>query len=230
MRILLVEDEQYLADAVAHILKREGYLVDIANDGETGLGYALKDVYDIIILDNMLPRLVGTEVLKRLRAKHIATPIIMLSAKSQTIDKVDGLNAGADDYLAKPFKTAELLARLQALLRRHDHGVESTDITVGDLTVSRESMEMSHGDKRINLTAKEFAIIEHLATNVGKVVSKEALYFRAWGQTTFVEGSYVFAYISYIRNKLKKIGSKVTITSVRRAGYQLMTHDEVTSV
>lgn len=230
MRILLVEDEQYLADAVAHILKREGYLVDIANDGETGLGYALKDVYDIIILDNMLPRLVGTEVLKRLRAKHIATPIIMLSAKSQTIDKVDGLNAGADDYLAKPFKTAELLARLQALLRRHDHGVESTDITVGDLTVSCESMEMSHGDKRINLTAKEFAIIEHLATNVGKVVSKEALYFRAWGQTTFVEGSYVFAYISYIRNKLKKIGSKVTITSVRRAGYQLMTHDEVTSV
>ena len=222
MRILLVEDEQYLADAIAHILKRNGYDVDIANDGETGLNYALKDVYDIIILDNMLPLLVGTEVLRRLRSKHIATPVIMLSAKSQTADKVDGLNAGADDYLAKPFKTAELLARLQALMRRHDHGTESTDIKVGDLTVSRETMEMLCGRERIKLTAKEFAIIEQLASNSGKVVSKEALYFRAWGQTTFVEGSYVFAYISYLRNKLKKIGSKMVIKSVRRAGYQLV--------
>ena len=222
MRILLVEDEQYLADAIAHILKRNGYDVDVAADGELGLAYALKDVYDAIILDNMLPLLAGTEVLRRLRAKHIATPILMLSAKSQATDKVEGLNAGADDYLAKPFKTAELLARLQALMRRHDHGTESTDITVGDLVISRDTMEVSCADNRVKLTAKEFAILEHLASSAGKVVSKEALYFRAWGQTTFVEGSYVFAYISYLRNKLKKIGSKMVIKSVRRAGYQLV--------
>ena len=222
MRILLVEDEQYLADAIAHILKRNGYDVDVAADGELGLAYALKDVYDAIILDNMLPLLAGTEVLRRLRAKHIATPILMLSAKSQATDKVEGLNAGADDYLAKPFKTAELLARLQALMRRHDHGTESTDITVGDLVISRDTMEVSCADNRVKLTAKEFAILEHLASSAGKVISKESLYFRAWGQTTFVEGSYVFAYISYLRNKLKKIGSKMVIKSVRRAGYQLV--------
>ena len=222
MRILLVEDEQYLADAIAHILKRNGFEVDVAADGEIGLTYALKDVYDAIVLDNMLPLLAGTEVLKRLRAKHVTTPILMLSAKSQTTDKVEGLNAGADDYLAKPFKTAELLARLQALMRRHDHGTESTDIVVGDIVISRDTMEVACGDKRVTLTAKEFAILEHLASSAGKVVSKEALYFRAWGQTTFVEGSYVFAYVSYLRNKLKKIGSQVSITSVRRAGYRLM--------
>lgn len=222
MRILLVEDEKYLSDAIAHILKRNGYSVDVADDGQTGLDYALEDVYDVIILDNMLPRLAGTEVLRRLRSKQISTPILMLSAKSETVDKVEGLNAGADDYLAKPFKTAELLARLQALMRRHDHSPVSTDIEVGDLVISRETMKMSCGNESVKLTAKEFDVLEHLATSVGKVVSKEALYFRTWGQTTFVEGSYIFAYISYIRNKLKKIKSRVKIESVRRVGYRLV--------
>lgn len=222
MRILLVEDEKYLADAIAHILKRDGYAVDVASDGQMGLDYAFNDVYDAIILDNMLPRLAGTEVLRRLRHKGVSTPILMLSAKSETTDKVEGLNAGADDYLAKPFKTAELLARLQALMRRHDHGQASNDILVGDLVISRDTMQISRGKKQLKLTAKEFDVLEYLATNPGKVISKEALYFRAWGQTTFVEGSYVFAYVSYVRGKLKKLKSSVKIESVRRAGYRLV--------
>lgn len=221
MRVLLVEDEQYLADAVAHILKRNKYEVDVASDGELGLAYALKDVYDVIVLDNMLPLLSGVEILRRLREKHNNTPILMLSAKSETTDKVEGLNAGADDYLAKPFKTAELLARLQALMRRHEHDVESSDVRVGDLVISRDTMSVACGDTRTQLTTKEFDVLEYLATSQGKVVSKEALYFRAWGQTTFVEDSYVFAYVSYLRQKLKHIGSEVKITSVRRAGYRL---------
>lgn len=222
MRILLVEDEQYLADAIAHILKRNGYSVDVVHDGEVGLEYAQKDIYEAIILDNMLPRLTGVEVLQRLRAKHVTVPILMLSAKSETADKVEGLNAGADDYLAKPFKTVELLARLQALMRRHGHGVDSTDIAVGDLVISRDTMQLSCADNHIKLTAKEFDVLEPLALNPGKVISKDALYYRAWGQTTFVEGSYVFAYVSYIRSKLKKIKSTVVIESVRRAGYRLV--------
>lgn len=222
MRILLVEDEKYLADAIAHILKREGFAVDVVHDGQSGLDYALKDIYDAVVLDNMLPMLAGTEVLRILRDRHVTTPILMLSAKSETTDKVEGLKAGADDYLAKPFKTAELLARLQALMRRHDHGTESKDIQFGDLVISRDTMYVSCGDKQVKLTAKEFDVLEYLVLSAGKVVSKEALYYRAWGQTTFVEGSYVFAYISYLRNKLKKIGSKMVIKSVRRAGYQLV--------
>lgn len=225
MRVLLVEDERYLAEALVHLLKRAGYEADWAEDGEAGLRFARNDVYDIIILDNMLPKLSGIEVLRSLRKEKSTTPILMLSAKSETTDKVEGLEVGADDYLAKPFKTNELIARLRAITRRHEHGTAKDSMQVGDLTISMNNRTIAKEDAIVELTAKEYDIFDMLVQSQGKLVHTEALFRRAWGSTVFVEPTYIYAYISYLRAKLKQLGSYAKIKAVRGVGYKLITEN-----
>lgn len=225
MRVLLVEDEQYLAEAVQHLLKRSGYEVDVAADGETGLSYARNDAYDVIILDNMLPKMSGIEILRALRRESYETPVLMLSAKSEVMDKVEGLEVGADDYLAKPFKTDELIARIRAITRRHGH-TKNDQIVIGDLIISTNDKSVSCNATRVELTDKEYQILDMLASYTGKPVHTEALFRRAWGSEIYVEPKYVSVYISYLRSKLKSIGSTAQIKATRHIGYRLTSGGE----
>jgi len=226
MRVLLVEDEQYLAEAIQHLLKRSGYAVDIASDGEMGLNLARSDVYGAIILDNMLPKLSGVKVLRTLRKEQHSTPILMLSAKSEVDDKVEGLEVGADDYLAKPFKTSELIARLRAIVRRHTHDQTGNGVVLGDLVLTPDTRSLHCGDKSVDLTAKEYDLLDMLASRTGKIVSTEVLFHRAWGADLFVEPRHVSVYMSHLRGKLADIGSISKIIAVRGIGYKLMTGGE----
>lgn len=221
MRILIVEDTEYLASAVAHILKRGKHEVDVAHDGETGLKYARSGVYDAIVLDNMLPKLTGVEISRLLRQEKAITPIIIISAKTEVDDRIDGLDAGADDYLIKPFKTSELLARIRALTRRSHHQLDGSEITAGNVTLHPETSSISTPSGNETLTAKEFLLLEQLAASNGKIVSKEALFHRAWGYELFSEDTYVEVYVSYLRKKLRLIAANVTIKAVRGLGYIL---------
>lgn len=221
MRILLVEDEQYLAEAIQHLLKRSGYVADIASDGETGLSLARSDAYGAIILDNMLPKLSGIEILRTLRKERNSTPILMLSAKSEVNDKVEGLEVGADDYLAKPFKTSELIARLRAIVRRHTYNHMDNEVVIGDLVLSPDTRSLHCGNKSINLTVKEYDLIDMLGARMGKIVSTEVLFHRAWGADIFVEPRHVSVYMSYLRHKLADIGSTSNIVAIRGIGYKL---------
>lgn len=221
MRILVVEDTKHLAEAVSHILKKSGAEVDVADDGATGLEYARSDIYDCIVLDNMLPRLSGVEVIQALRKDKITVPIIILSAKSETEDRVEGLDAGADDYLVKPFKVSELLARIRALTRRSRPKLETPETVVGNLTLHPSSAEISTAQAKVNLTAKEFLLLEQLAGQENKIVSKESLFYRAWGHEMFSEDKYVEVYISYIRRKLRAVSANLKIESRRGLGYRL---------
>lgn len=223
MRVLLVEDEHYLAEAIQHLLKRSGYAVDVASDGEIGLDLARSDVYGAIILDNMLPKLSGVEVLRTLRREKSIIPILMLSAKSEVDDKVEGLEVGADDYLAKPFKTSELIARLRAIMRRHTHDQTGNGVVIGDFVLSPETRSLHCGDKNINLTAKEYDLLDMLGARVGKIVPTEALFHRTWGADIFVEPRHVSVYMSHLRRKLTDIDSTSKIIAVRGIGYKLIT-------
>lgn len=216
MRILYVEDEKYLADAVIHVLEKSGISVDHAADGEEGLKLATKPIYDAIVLDIMLPKLSGLEILKDLREQKIKTPIIMLSALSQVEDKIKGLNYGADDYLAKPFKTQELVARLRALVRRPALQAEKI-ISYGDLYYNIEERSLND----IHLSEKKAAIIETLIKNPDHVQSKEYLLTHVWGTDSAGEDNYVEVYISYLRKKLEKLKSSVKIKTIRSLGYKL---------
>lgn len=225
MRILIVEDTEYLAEAVAHVLKRGHHEVDIAHDGVTGLTYARSGVYDAIVLDYMLPRLSGIEVSRTLRRESIPTPVIMVSARSEVDDRIDGLDAGADDYLVKPFKVDELLARIRALTRRNRQQIDGKARSIGNVTLSPETSSISTSEGTELLTAKEFLLFEQLALCAGKIVSKEALFRRAWGHELFSEDAYVEVYISYLRKKLKKVSARLRITAVRGLGYVLKEGD-----
>ena len=220
MNVLLVDDERDLVAALSAILKQNNYTVDCAYNGEDGLEYALSGLYDVIILDVMMPKMDGFETLKRLRAKKIDAPVLMLTAKSEVSDKIDALNGGADDYITKPFDTQELLARVKALLRR---GAKYTDNnpTVGDLSLDRDTFEIVSGGKRITLGKKEFQIMELLMLNAEKCVEKERLIEKIWGYDSEAEYNTVEVYISFIRKKLAAIGSKTEIKSLRGIGYTL---------
>ena len=222
MRILYVEDEKFLADAVKHNLEKQGITVDLAADGETGLDQAVKDIYDCIILDIMLPKLSGTDILKHLREKKVQTPIIMLSALSEVESKIEHLDKGADDYLAKPFKTAELVARIKALLRRPAK-VEDTEITYGDLTLNKSTMTLN-GEQ---LTDKEAKIIEEFMSTPEKLINKEYLLAKIWGEEGYGEDNYVESYISRIRKLLKKLKSRVKIVTSRNLGYKMVDSQNV---
>ena len=220
MKILLVDDEKQLVSALSAILKQNKFSVDVAYDGEEGLDLALSGVYDLIILDVMMPVKDGFTVLKTLRKNKIDSPVLILSAKTETSDKIDGLNYGADDYLTKPFSTEELLARVKALLRRKEKFTGDL-ITAGDLTLNRDSFELSCGDKKITLGKKEFQILEMLFLSQGKSIDKERFIEKVWGYDTDAEYNTVEVYVSFLRKKMNAIGSVSEIKSIRGLGYTL---------
>ncbi len=217
MRVLYVEDEKLLADAVRHNLERQGISVDIAPDGEEGLDKALSDIYDCVVLDIMLPKLSGTDILKRMREKNVQTPVIMLSALSEIETKVGHLDRGADDYLAKPFKTVELIARIKALVRR-PKAIDTAKITFGDLTLDKSNATLNG----TQLTAKEVEIVTEFLKNPETLISKEHLLAKVWGEDTFGEDNYVETYISRIRKLIRNVHSHAKIVAIRGLGYKLL--------
>ncbi|WKY48926.1 response regulator transcription factor [Eubacteriaceae bacterium ES3] len=220
MRILLVEDEPGLSEALKSILIKENYAVDLALDGVTGLDCALTGIYDVIILDIMLPEMNGIEVLKVLRIEDIKTPIIMLTAKTELEDKIVGLDAGADDYLTKPFHSGELLARIRAILRRKKE-VRSERLTFGDLVLRQDTRELFCLEDSVKLAQKEFLLLETLMLNARQVVTKEQIYDKVWGYDNESEYNNVEVYVSFVRKKMNFINSKVLIKVNRGLGYFL---------
>lgn len=223
MRILIVEDEQKLADALAQILKSNKYMVDTVYDGSDGLDYGLSDIYDLIILDIMLPIYNGLEVLKQLRAKHISTPVLLLTAKSQIEDKIWGLDAGADDYLTKPFDTGELLARVRAMMRRKGE-VVSNQLEFSDLVLNKDSNKLICKNQEITLGLKELLLLELLMINSNQVVTKECILTKIWGYDDQSEYNNVEVYVSFLRKKLTLLSSAAIIRTVRGIGYSLEEH------
>ncbi len=216
MRILYVEDEKYLAEAVIHVLKKHKIDVDWVEDGESGLALAMEPHYDVIVLDIMLPKLSGLEILQSIRRRRVKTPVIMLSALSDVDDKIKGLDCGADDYLAKPFKTVELIARLKALTRRPALS-DANNIEYQDLSLDTNN----HTLNNVELTDKEYNITEMLFKNPDSVVTKQQILAHVWGAETAFEENYVEVYISYLRKKLKSLNTKVEIKTIRNLGYKL---------
>lgn len=222
MRVLVVEDEKYLAEALSHILMRNNYTVDTVFDGEAGLDYALSNIYDAIILDIMLPKMNGLDVLKTLRSEKISTPVILLTAKSDIEDKIRGLDTGADDYLPKPFDTGELLARLRAVMRRGSEVIANNNqITFGDITLDTNLMRLYGREREISLTKKEFELLEYLIINKSIIISKEQIIEKLWGFDSEAEANYVEVYISFLRKKLSFVSEKVTISTLRGVGYKI---------
>lgn len=217
MKILYVEDEKYLAEAVIHLLRKSDIVVDYTDNGAQGLDLALHREYDCIVLDIMLPEVSGWEILAAIRDHHINTPVIMLSALAEVDDKIKALNSGADDYLAKPFKVAELIARLQALTRRPPVLSQET-LAFGDLTYNYRTCTLN----QLELTAKEAKLLELFLKQPQQVLPKERLLSHAWGDDELQLDNYVEVYISRLRQKFKKLNSKVRIVAVRNLGYKII--------
>ncbi len=223
MKILLVEDEARLATAVRRVLTDEGYATDWASDGADGLDRAEQGGYDVILLDVMLPSYDGYEIARRLRAEGSPAPILMLTARDAIQDRVRGLDAGADDYLVKPFALAELLARVRALGRRAKMGVtaDSPTLTIADLELDLRSREARRGPRRIELTAREFALLETLMRHPGQVMSRSQLLDSVWSYDAMTESNVVDIYIHYLRNKIDKGFDRKLIRTVRGMGYAI---------
>ena len=220
MRVLIVEDEVRLAEALGEIMKGQRYTVDIVNDGEDGFDYAMSNIYDVIVLDVMLPGMNGFDIVRKMREEKNQTPVIMLTAKDDTADKIKGLDCGADDYLTKPFIPGELLARIRAISRRQGE-VVLDELKFEDLTLSLSNYTLSCGDKSINLGPKEFDILEILMSNPSIIVQKENLLIKVWGMESDAEDNNVEVYISFLRKKISHLGSRVQIATVRKIGYRL---------
>ncbi|WP_434798438.1 response regulator transcription factor [Terrisporobacter vanillatitrophus] len=221
MKLLLVEDEKQLSEALSQILINNKYSVDAVYDGENGLEYALTDIYDVIILDIMLPKLNGLEILRKLRKENISTPILLLTAKDSVDDKVAGLDLGADDYLPKPFDPKELLARLRAISRRKGEVINDNLLSYGDINLNISNYDLSCKDAVVTLTQKEFEILNYFMQRPRNILSKDDLITKLWGFDSDVEYNNIEVYISFIRKKLTFINSSVKITTIRRAGYKL---------
>ena len=221
MRILVVEDELHLAEALTQILKKNNYTVDAVNDGESGLDNGLSGIYDVIILDIMLPKVDGITILKELRKEGISTPVILLTAKGEISDRVTGLDSGADDYLAKPFATEELLARIRALSRRKGEVLQANTLNFGDIELNTETLKLSCGSKDVKLILKESELLELLITRKNSATSKELIIEKLWGYDAEVEHNHVEVYISFLRKKLVYLNSEVIINTVRGVGYIL---------
>lgn len=221
VHILVVEDDVRLAEALSRILEDNGYTVDAVHDGQAAIDYGETGRYDVIILDVMLPKADGFTVAQTLRRQHVSTPILLLTARDATADKIAGLDSGADDYMTKPFSPAELMAHLRALTRRQGDVVFET-ITAGDLTLDLESFILSCGDATIGLSQKEFAIARILLGSPGAVVSKDALIARAWGPDSTASGNNAEAYISFLRKKIAHVGSTARIETIRSVGYRFV--------
>jgi DNA-binding response OmpR family regulator len=221
MRILIIEDEHKIANAVKQGLMQEKYAVDLEYDSDSGLGAALSQTYDVMVIDRMLPgKLDGVEICQELRKAGIHTPILILTAKGQVRDKVAGLNAGADDYLVKPFSFEELLARVRALLRRPQE-TKSNLLEVGDLSLDTVSYEVKRSSKPIELSAKEFALLEYMMRNPGRVLSKDNIISHVWDFDADVLPNTVEVYIGYLRAKIDKPFKKQLLRTNRGFGYVL---------
>ena len=222
MKLLLVEDNPQLNKALTTLLKRNSYLVDSAYDGEEALMCLKEYQYDVIILDIMLPKIDGLEVLRRTRRNNIQTPIILLTARSTIEDKITGLDLGADDYLPKPFSTEELLARIRALGRRRNSPIEEKkEVSFSDIAIDEANYVVKCGNNSVSLSNKEMMILLLLVNNDGKIVSLDKITRSAWEIESYSTNENVWVFISYLRKKLESIGSKTKIKSIRYQGYYL---------
>ncbi|WP_251197549.1 response regulator transcription factor [Anaerotardibacter muris] len=220
-QLLLVEDDRRLSDALAEILREHGYEVDTVNNGKDGLDYAASGVYDVVILDVMLPLMDGFHVVSELRRKKISTPVLLLTAKDAVPDKVQGYDSGADDYMTKPFSPTELLAHLRALTRRKGE-VMFEVLDFADISLNLESNDLSCRGETIRLRMKEFLILKILMENAGRIISKETLLERAWGIDSDADANNVEAHISFLRKKLRFLDAHAQIETVPKLGYRLI--------
>lgn len=228
MRLLVVEDEKSLADLVAERLKKERYSVDVSYDGEDGLYNALTGIYDLILLDIMLPKKNGLEILKEIRAEGIASKVIMLTAKGELEDKLKGFSEGANDYVPKPFHIDELVARINAQLRVTT--VTKDELEYGNIILDYKTPAVCNkdSDESIKINNKEFQLLEYFMMNHNQVLSKEMIFDRVWGMDNDSLSNNLEAYLSFVRKKLKAIDANVTIKSIRNMGYRMETIDEGT--
>jgi DNA-binding response OmpR family regulator len=220
MDILVVEDDPRIARVVERALSEAGHRVDVAHDGLDGLNYAGQGAYDLLVLDVMLPEMDGIQVARELRRQRVRTPILMLTARDAVPDRVRGLDAGADDYLTKPFALEELLARVRALGRRAGNGADNA-LTVGDLTLDLDRREVWRGDRSIELTAKEFDLLAYLMRNAGRVLSKHQITDHVWGYDSQATSNVVEIYIHYLRDKVDRGFARPLIRTVRGVGYTI---------
>lgn len=221
VRILIIEDEHKIANAIKQGLEQERFAVDVVYDGEEGLNTADTGEYDLIVLDRMLPGMDGIDICKSLRQQKVHTPILMLTAKDQVRDRVEGLDSGADDYLVKPFSFEELLARIRALLRR-PHDAQGMILHVDDLSLDTVTYQIKRAGKDISLSSKEFALLEYLMRNAGRVLSKDNIISHVWDFDADILPNTVEAYIGYLRNKIDRpFKSKQLISTVRGFGYKI---------
>lgn len=221
MRLLVIEDEKRLARNLAELLRRQGYTVDVSSDGVSGYDNASTDLYDLILLDAMLPGMDGFTLLRKLRAGGHAVPVLMLTARSDLSDRVRGLDCGADYYLTKPFETEELLACIRSLLRRGGETADSGVTVFGDLHLQQSTFLLSCGDRSVRLSRREYDLMELLMKNGSQIVSKEQLILKVWGYDSAAEDNNVEVYISFLRRKLAHLRSRVQIKTLRMVGYCL---------
>ena len=219
MKILIIEDEQTLADSLKLMLTSKGFETEAVYDGESGEQYAMLGIYDLIILDVMLPKQNGYQIARKIRKEHIAVPILMLTAKSEIEDKVQGLDSGADYYLTKPFDSRELLACVNALLRRQ--GTQVNELVFGNTHLDMESASLVCGENSVRLSAREFEVMRLLITSGANHISKETLLTKVWGFESNAVENNVEVYVGFLRKKLTSIGSDIRIEAVRRLGYHL---------
>lgn len=221
MRILIVEDELHLAEALSQILRKHNYSVDTVHDGRSGLDNALSGIYDLLLLDIMLPEMDGLAILRTIRGQGVATPVILLTAKGEISDKVSGLDYGADDYIAKPFSTEELLARIRAALRRKGEVVPEDALKFGDIELNTANLKLTCKGKELKLILKESELLELLIARKNAVTSKEQIIEKLWGFDSEVEHNNVEVYVSFLRKKLAFLHSSVRINTLRGVGYAL---------
>lgn len=226
MRVLYVEDEKHMALAVAQVLKKSNYSVDLAHDGEEGVALALTGLYDLIILDIMLPRMDGIMVLDQIRGKGIEVPVILLTAKGETEDKVRGLDSGADDYLAKPFRIEELLARLRALGRRKDRLAQGSLLSYADIELNYNTLDLYGNGQTFHLTLKESQLLELLINHQGQAVTNSIIIEKLWGWDSEAEDSHVRVQVAFLRKKLGLLSSKVKIKTIYGVGYMLASSEK----
>lgn len=219
MKILIVEDEALLADSIGTLLESKGFEVETVQDGKSGEAYAELGIYDLLILDVMMPKMDGYQLARTLRAQHCSTPILMLTAKSALEDRITGLNAGADYYLTKPFDTGELLACVNALLRRQ--GSQVDELTFGNTSLDLASGSLVRGEKSVRLSAREFNVMRLLMLSGERNLSKETILTRVWGYDSDAVENHVEVYVGFLRKKLRSIGSDIRIEAIRRLGYHL---------
>lgn len=221
MRVLIVEDEVRLAATLQDLMELDGYAADVCHDGESGLDNALSGIYDVVILDVMLPKMDGFSVLRQLRASGSAVPVLILTARSELSDRVSGLDQGADYYLTKPFEPKELMACVRALGRRQPELRNTDQIQCADLTLEKSAFTLSCGERSVRLSRREFDMMELLMLNQKQVITKESLLLKIWGYESDAEDNNVEVYISFLRKKLDHLHSQVGIKTIRMVGYCL---------